>query len=219
VASCGEQHLHIRFGAYQSIATSLNAARFEILEHRLSASAVPSVTKRFEPFIGEYKNTERGNVVKVMDQEGTLTLDIPGKMVLGLEEPDAAGIWRSKISEQLYVTFERSDSVPATELRLHQIVRLGRTAAPVSADGIPEELQLYPGTYLLAQAGAEFKVTCESEGLVIHDPLAKRVIRLRPSGKPETWVDEFNKFSIHFEKGSAGIVTAMLLDGATVFRR
>jgi hypothetical protein len=216
---------HIRFGVFQSIATSLNASKVEILEHHLSTSTSPGKTApsnaaKFEPFLGEYRNAERGNVVKVLDQGGTLTLDIPGKMALGLKEPDSAGVWRSTMSDQLFVTFERSDSGPAAELRLHQVVRLGRTGAPdATSEATPADLQPYPGTYLLVQARADFKVAYEKGDLVIHDPLAKRTIRLKPSGKPERWVDEFGKFTIRFEKDGAGSVVAMLLDGATVFRR
>jgi transglutaminase-like putative cysteine protease len=216
---------HIRFGPYQSVATALNATRFEVLEHRESGSsprAAPasSTATKFEPFVGEYKNVERGNLVQVLDKGGVLTLDIPGKMVLGLKAPDADGVWRSTVSDQLYVTFERRDSGQAAAMLLHQVVRMGRSPAPeAAAEVVPAELQPFPGTYLLAQAGAEFKVAYENQALVIHDPLAKRTVRLKPSGSPDSWVDEFGKFTIRFEKDGAGTVTAMLLDGATVFRR
>jgi transglutaminase-like putative cysteine protease len=216
---------HIRFGTYQSVATALNATKFEILEHRVSGSSpgaapVSSTAGKFAPFVGEYKNVERGNLVKVIEQGGTLTLDIPGKMNLGLKEPDAGGVWRSSLTEQLYVTFERPDSGPAATVRLHQVVRMGRTAAPAAeAEAAPPELQPFVGSYLLAQAGAEFKLACEGSSLVVHDPLAKRTVRLRPSGTPGSWVDEFGKFTVRFEKDVAGAVTALLLDGTTVFRR
>ena len=216
---------HIRFGEYQSVATALNANKLDVLEHRLTGStpagtAATSAAARFQPFLGEYRDAQRGVVVKVLEQGGVLTLDIPGKMALALKEPDADGVWRSTLSDQLYVTFEHPDSVPAASVRLHQVVRMGRTAAPEApTEVVPAELRPFPGTYLLAQAAAEFKVAYENQSLVVHDPLAKRTVRLRASDTPGSWVDEFGKFTIRFEKDGAGAVTAMLLDGSTVFRR
>jgi hypothetical protein len=97
---------------------------------------------------------------------------------------------------------------------------MGRTPAPEAAtEVVPAKLQPFPGSYLHARARAEFKVACENQVPVIHDPLAKMTVRLRPSDTSGAWVDEFGKFTIRFEKDGAGTVTALLLGGATVFRR
>jgi hypothetical protein len=159
-------------------------------------------------------------VVKVLDKDGSLTLDIPGRAVFPLKEPDAAGAWRSTLSDQVFATFTRDAAGRAVEVRLHQVVRLGRTEPPATPSAaVPEDLRRYPGVYLLAQAQARFALGYEDGGLVLHDPLAKATRRLRPASKAGTWIDETGRFTVWFEADAGGAVTAMLIDGATVFTR
>jgi len=214
---------HIRLGIIQSVSTGLDVRAIEILDHRVSGAPVPLATAgaaKFDAYVGEYTNIERGNTVNVIERNGALTLDIPGQPALSFKEPDAGGAWRNTVSDQVFITFDRNAAGAIAGMRLHQIFRLPRTGgqgAPPA--GVPAEMRLYPGTYLLAQARAEFTVVYEDGGLVINDPLAKRAIKLKPSGQAGTWIDEFGKFTIRFETDEAGKVTAMLLDGATVFKR
>jgi len=214
---------HIRIGIHQSVATTLNVRAIEILDHRVSQAPGPSATAgatKFEAYVGEYTNVARGNVVKVLERNGALALDIPGQLVLSFREPDADGAWRNTASDQVFVTFDRSDSGAVVGMRLHQIIRLPKTGAPASpAESVPAELRPYPGAYLLQQASVEFTVVYENLGLVINDPLAKRAIKLKPSGQPGAWIDEFGKFTIRFETDDAGKAAALLLAGVTVFRR
>jgi len=217
---------HLRIGMFQSsVATNLDLREVEILEHRLAPPAGTHTGSgqgpaRLDAYVGDYTNTGRGIVVKVFERDGALVADIPGQVVLTLEEPDADGAWRSTISDQMFVTFRSDEGGRAVELWLHQIVRLRRTGAPAaSAAAVPADVQPYPGTYLLAQAQAEFTVAWEDGGLVLHDPLAKKAVPLKPSGKAVTWVDPSGRVSLSFERDPAGSVAAMLIAGATVFRR
>jgi hypothetical protein len=84
---------------------------------------------------------------------------------------------------------------------------------------VPVDLQPYLGTYLLAQAQAEFTVSWEDGGLVLHDPLAKKAVPLKAAAKAGTWVDPSGRVSLWFERDQAGGVAAMLIDGAVVSRR
>jgi hypothetical protein len=213
---------HIRVGVYQSIATALNLHAAEIIEHRESLTSGPSASasvSKFDPYVGEYRNVERGSVARLSVKDGALALEIPGSPALSLREPDAGGAWRTTVSDQTFITFDRNTSGGVAGIRLHQVFRLPRTGEQgVRPEGVPADMRPYAGTYLLAQARAEFTVAYDA-GLVINDPLAKRAIKLKPSGQAATWIDEFGKFTVRFETGDAGKVTAMLLDGATVFVR
>jgi hypothetical protein len=73
--------------------------------------------------------------------------------------------------------------------------------------------------YLLAQAQARFTLGYEDGALVLHDPLARATRRLKPASKAGEWVDANGRFTIWFEADAGGEVTAMLIDGATVFTR
>ncbi len=214
---------HIRLGVIQSMANGLDVRAIEILGHRVSGAPVPSPATgatKFDGYVGEYKNVERGNVVKVLERNGALALDIPGQVVLTFKEPDAGGAWRSTVSDGVFVTFDRGDTGAVAAMRLHQTIRLPRTGPPASPlDAVPADLRPYPGAYLLQQAQAQFTVVYENSTLVINDPLAKRAIKLKPADRSGAWIDEFGKFIIRFETDAAGTVAAMLLDGVTVFRR
>ena len=228
---------HIRLGVIQSMANGLDVHAIEILDYRVSpapgssenvgapqsgaAAVQPAAagTATFDAYVGEFTNPSRGTV-KVIEQGGRLTLDIAGKGVWPLKEPDAEGAWRSTASDQVYAVFERNDAGQATALRLHQVLRLRKTGSPPEASGdAPAEVRAYPGTYLLAQAQAEFTLSREAQRLSLYDPLSKRTIPLKPSGKPGTWTDASGRITIRFEKDEAGGVAAMLLDGVTLFRR
>ena len=214
---------HLRLGVIQSVASGLDVRAIEILDYRVSAEAGSSPVAgggKFEAYVGEYKNAERGNLVKVFERNGALALDIPGQLVLTLKEPDTRGAWRSAVSDDVFVTFERGDPGSVVGMKLHQTVRLPRTGPPASPlDGVPAELRPYPGAYLLQQAQAQFTVVYESSTLVINDPLAKRAVKLKPVDRPGAWIDEFEKFAVRFEVDAAGAATAMLLEGVTAFRR
>ena len=217
---------HIRIGIVQSLTTSLNASRFAVLEHRLAPASGPAAAggtsgaTTFDAYLGEFKNTERGLVMNVVDRGGSLTLDIPGRAVFTLKEPDADGAWRSTLSDQVFATFTRDAAGRAVEVRLHQVVRLGRIEPPAApAADLPDNLRRYPGVYLLAQAQARFTLGYEDGALLLHDPLAKATRRLKPASNAGGWVDESGRFTIWFDTDQAGVVTAMLVDGATVFTR
>lgn len=214
---------HIRLGIIQSMANGLDVRAIEILDHRVSGTPVPSATasaSKFDAYVGEYKNVERGNIATILVKDGALALDIPGSLALSFKDPGEDGAWRSTVSDQTFVIFDRNASGEIAGMKLHQIFRLPRTGEQgAPAAGVPADMRPYPGTYLLAQMRAEFTVVYENAGLVINDPLAKRAIKLKPSSEAGAWIDEFGKFTIRFESDEAGKVTAMLLDGATVFKR
>jgi hypothetical protein len=217
---------HIRIGIVQSLTTSLNASRFEVLEHRLAPASGPAAAggtsgaTNFDAYVGEFKNPERGLVMNVVDRGGSLTLDIPGRAVFTLEGPDAAGAWRSTLSDQVFATFQRDEAGKAVEVRLHQVYRLRRAGPPAELSAEPPvELRRYPGVYLLAQAQAQFTLGYEDGKLVLHDPLAKATRRLTPSSKAGEWVDASGRFTVWFDADPAGEIAAMLIDGATVFTR
>jgi transglutaminase-like putative cysteine protease len=214
---------HIRLGVPQSLALGLDVDAIEILAHRISEAPAPQPAAGavdLGAYVGEYTNVEGGNVAKVAERNGSFTLDIPGQVVLMFKAADAEGVWRSAVSDDVFITFDRGDGGAVVAMRLHQSIRLPRAGPPTSPmDAVPAELRAYPGAYLLQQAQAQFMVVYENSTLVINDPLAKRAIKLKPAGRPGAWIDEFGKYTVRFATDVAGSVNAMLLEGATVFQR
>jgi len=214
---------HIRIGIHQSTTTALNARKMEILDYRIGSSgpADPktSTEAKYARYLGEYAHSSRGKV-QVIVKEGSLVLDIPGKLALALNDPDEKGIWQSKLTDRAYVTFGEADSGAIAEARIHEILPMRRTG-PLDTQpaDVPAELRAYPGKYLLMQAQAEFLVQCEGGALLLNNLAAKRITRLKPQGDPGRWQDESGNLSIRFALDGKGDVESLVMETITRFKR
>ena len=215
---------HIRIGEYQALTIALNAKEMEVLDYRIGskemAKAEAATNKKYEAYIGEYVNNSNNDVFKVFVQNGNLTVDIPGKIVLALNDPDEAGLWHSKITNRLYFIFQENDSGEVEEMQLHEIVPMPKQSSPEAVDeNVPEKFRAYLGKYFLAALQAEFTVQYKDGSLAVDDPLAKKTIKLQLPDEKGGWVDEFNKNTIFFELDDEGNVKAMNVDSVSRFRR
>ena len=169
----------------------------------------------------ESGQVDRSNgTVKVFVQGGNLALDIPGKVVLAMNDPDENGLWRCKLAPQLFLKFNKDGSGNVVQMELHQIIPLPRRSGPPEAsDEVPERFRPYLGKYFLAALQAEFRVLYRNGSLAIYDPLEKKTVGLRPPDANGRWVDEFDKNTILFDRDGQGSVSAMKIDSTTKFRR
>jgi len=214
---------HIRIGVHQSIATALNASRMEILDYRIGigspAESKPAISAKYERYLGEYTHSSRGKV-QVVVKDGSLVLDIPGKIALALKDPDDKGIWQSKLTDRVHVTFGGADSGAITEACIHEFQPMRRTGPldlpPADA---PAELRGYLGKYLLMQAQAEFLVQTEDGVLLLNNLAAKRITRLKPQAAEGCWQDESGNLSIRFALDGKRDVESLVVESVTRFRR
>ncbi len=215
---------HIRIGVFQSLVTALNPRKMEVLDYKAGSARMGQTQEgtpdKYQAYVGEYTNSVNKNVVKVFVQGGGLALDIPGKVVLALNDPDEKGVWRCKLAGRLFLKFDKDSAGKVVEMQLHQIIPAPRKSGPPEADSrVPERFRPYLGTYLLAALQAEFTVLYQDNGLAVHDSLEKKTVRLRlPDGEGK-WVDEFDKNAVSFDRDGQGTVTAMNIDSVTRFRR
>jgi hypothetical protein len=215
---------HIRIGLHQSTTTWLNARKMEILDYRIGsggpAESKPAISAKYEKYLGEYAHSSRGKV-QVIVKDGSLVLDIPGKLALALKDPDEKGIWQSKLTDRMYVTFGASDSGAIVDARIHEILPMRRTGpleGPPPAD-VPAELQGYTGKYLLLQAQAVFTIQYEGGALLLNNLSAKRITRLKPPGADGRWQDESGNLSIRFALDAKGDVESLVMETVTRFKR
>jgi len=170
--------------------------------------------------VGEYVHPPNNNVFKVFIQDGSLTVEIPGKLVLALNNPDEEGLWYSKLSDRLCFIFNKDDSGEITEMELHELIPLAKKSAPAEIDqNVPEEFRPYLGSYLLAALQAEFTVRYKDGRLAVDDPLARITVGLQAPDEKGRWRDEFNEKAIFFELDGEGNVTSMIIDSINKFRR
>ncbi len=216
---------HIRIGEFQSMVTALNPKKMEVLDFTAGSMKMgqkETASGMYSAYVGEYTNPATKTVLKVFVQGGNLAVDIPGKVVLALNDPDQEARWYCKLSNQLYFTFKRKylGFGKVEEMHLHQIIPLPRKSGPQSANNnVPAEFRPYLGKYSLAALQAEFTVLYKDGCLAVDDPLAKKIIKLQPPNEKGMWVDEFNKNSIFFDLDNKRNVTAMKIDSVDKFIR
>jgi len=215
---------HIRVGIYQSPVTALNPQKMEILDYRVGSGQLveteQELLEKYGAYVGEYIHPANNDVFKVFIQDGSLTVDIPGKVVLSLNDPDEEELWYSKLSDRLYFIFKKDDSGEITEMELHELIPLPKKSAPGEIDeNVPEEFRPYLGDYYLAALQAEFTVRYKDGSLAVDDPFAKITIGLQAPDEKGGWRDEFNKNTIFFDWDEQGNVKSMIIDSIDKFRR
>jgi transglutaminase-like putative cysteine protease len=211
---------HIRLGEYQSPVTALNPGKMEILDYRVgTAEEAAEAESKYADFLGDYSSAESGTEVHVVVQDGSLTVDIPNKVMLALNEPDDEGKWVSKIADKLYCTFGKDDAGAVNELKIHELVRMQRKSSPEEiAEDVPDELKPLLGVYLLPQLQADFKVIYHEGSLAVDDPLNKVIVKLKPYDDTGVWIDEYDKNTMHFAR-EGDEVTTLIIDSASTFKR
>ena len=215
---------HIRIGILRSPTVALNPRKMEVLDYKAGSmqmgQAEETPSDKYHAYIGEYTNASDKRAVKVFVQGGNLALDIPGKVVLAMNDPDEEGLWRCKLAPQLFLKFNKDGSGKVVQMELHQIIPLPRRSGPPEASTeVPERFRPYLGKYFLAALQAEFRVLYRNGSLAIYDPLEKKTVGLRPPDANGRWVDEFDKNTILFDRDGQGSVSAMKIDSTTRFRR
>jgi transglutaminase-like putative cysteine protease len=101
---------HIRIGEYQSMVTALNPQKMEVLDFAAGSMKMgreETASGMYSAYVGEYTSPNTKTALKVFVQGGSLAVDIPGKVVLALNDADQEGLWYCKLSNSLYFTFKR----------------------------------------------------------------------------------------------------------------
>jgi len=210
---------HIRLGEYQSVATALNPVTLEVLEHRVGTGEAASMetTAAHAPYLGTFTHPSGAQAIEVREQDGALTLDIKGKAVLAMNEPDEKGRWYAKMSDRLFATFETGEDGKASTLVLHELMRMPREADPESVEGAPDGMKRYLGDYVLPQLHATFKVVWDDAKLAVVDPMAQKTVHLGDPDEEGRRLDEFRKNFVAFEEGDEGKVSALILESVNRF--
>ena len=222
---------HIRIGDLRSAATSLNPVGAEILEYRLGdgrivipaerAKGVPgdapgSHAETYRPYLGKYAGP-RGTPFTVKVENAALVVDVAGRTALPMLAPDAEGIWRCKLTPDLYVIFDRDDAGTVTTMWIHEVVRMRKTADPAEiGPDVPEALRGHLGTYLLAKINTEFTTAWRDGSLAVRQGDTGQFSRLiEDPQEVATWVSHASGNRFTFQTGAGGKVEGLTLDSAS----
>jgi hypothetical protein len=204
---------HIRIGEYTSISTSFNGKEIEILDHRLTTSSDEdlNVSEKYSKYLGTYTQGPRNLIVKI--ENSGLVIDIPGKAVLPLNDPDESGYWFCKIAPQIYIEFNTNDKGKVDDMIFHQIMSVQRkTSSMKNTVDTPENLEAFVGDYYLPGSNHNFNVFCKEDTLYFQNPIENRTTVIFPSQDSNNiWKDD-NFRTYYFDLNEEGIAASLKID-------
>jgi len=211
---------HIRLGEK----STFNPEEMEILEYRMAGGETEQIGDTipfaFRPYVGKYTDLERNRIFTVTFQNNGLAVDIPGQMVLALNDPDTAERWYPQITRQLYFKFPKTTVGTVEKMYVTQVVPIPKSETPDSMLlDAPAHLAPMIGLYSLPQANLTVAVSARGNALRIPDitgPKGKKVI-LTESGK--SWMSDDGKYEVQFEKNDQGEVSRMIISISFTFKK
>lgn len=215
---------HIRVGELASTVSRLNGQEFEVLDYRLAGKGPETAANldRYRPFCGTYRHRDGPLYYKVKIMDGRLVIEVPGKVLLALEDPDERGRWFCRLAGNLYATFDRRGREGGDEVTgmvIHERMSLPRSAdSGQSPPGLPDDLAPYPGIYHLAAAGKDFEILWKKGSLALRHPLLDKTFALKEAGDG-VWRTKKAPYVVSFARDTNGNVTSMNLEEANTFVR
>lgn len=210
---------HIRIGILSSKAAAFNPKKMEILDYKphpqqSMASEISILPKKYVPFLGNYRSNigpYKDKILKVSYQNLGLAIEIPGRGVLELNEPDENGLWYFKVTRQASISFHNDESGKVNGLSLWIRTRLPKKAETetVSAD-VPKKFKPYLGKYPVPMEGIELTVIFQDENLAIVDSEGEVVTLMGPD-ESGLWIYKPGEYKVSFVFGDKEDVKAMIV--------
>jgi len=138
----------------------------EILEYKIgNAEITADIPEEYQAVIGPYLNPDNRDVLEVIYNDGTLTVDIVGRMQLALHDPDELGRMYARLTDKVYFTF------PENKMVIMETANAMKQADDeiIAKEGIPENLIPILGAYMIFQQQLKFTVSW-NDGLFMQVP-------------------------------------------------
>jgi transglutaminase-like putative cysteine protease len=206
---------HIRLGVLSSGHVSWGPKEMEILDfeagsQKFGEARIAGDPDKYRPFLGGYRGP-RGGVFTVSLQGGGLAVDIPGRGVFELRDPDEKGIWYLKLSSDVGFTFPEDERGRVTGLVLTNQVRIPKKSDPEDVPGdVPEEFRPYLGQYPIPMDKREFTILYRRGNLAIDVP-GGGIRDLRGPDADGGWIERAEGDRFSFILDDSGKVKFMIL--------
>jgi transglutaminase-like putative cysteine protease len=209
-ADCG----HIRLGEWVSMTSLLNPDTMEILDYSVGEGTYADLVKvtdvDYDGLLGKYQGPDK--VMTILTQDGKLALDIPGRMVFQLKDPDESGEWYFVLTDRASVSFATDGDGNASSLTINSRQRLPRAAdtTTIVFRDTPEEYRPFIGKYVFPMQNTGATVSYRDD----HLQLSFSPEYTLPMEKQEE-TDGFlaktpkSTLAISFEQDDAGKVSAL----------
>ncbi len=204
---------HIRLSTLSSMNTALNPKKMEILDfqagsQQMAMIAVAETPENYNSYVGNYRGEQVA--FKILVQNGNLAIDIPGKGIFELNEPDENGDWYFKLTEDACISFLEEEFEGVTGMTLSSRTRLPkREDAKISGNVVPEKFRPYLGKYPVPMQETELIVIFKDGNLAVDDP-NQGIVKLKGPDEEGLWIDQWDKNKISFDSDESGNITSMI---------
>ena len=169
--------------AYSATCVDRALERVNELRRRFDGETI-AATPEYQPYLGRYVATFKDQIITVVEQNGHLSLNVPGQGVLELKPPDEQGKWHLAAAQQVAVSFERDGDGKINVMKSHQggfefeLLREGY-APPTEID--LKQAARYIGKYHSELRGVDFEVRIQNKRLAVNIP-GQATFELQPPG-------------------------------------
>ena len=193
----------------------------EILDFRSQSDESETViSDDIKALTGSYMNVEMYRMFKIIERNGGIAIDIPGRAVLDLNMPDNEGRWFPKLTREISLKPENIEGGKAGKIIVHQYFRLRKMSLPDSViNKIPEEFRKYAGNYQFAPARLSLDVMFDNGALTTQEPLGRSKDRISYFKPGDFWIDKTGSYEIGFITDNENKVVALNLTVSLDFLR
>ncbi|MFH0842194.1 MAG: transglutaminase domain-containing protein [Bacteroidota bacterium] len=208
---------HIKLGEK----ATFRPATMEILDFTaLSNEPETLISEDIKALTGSYMNIELYRIFKIVEMNGGIAIDIPGRVVLDLNLPDNEGRWFPKLTREISLKPENIAEDKAGIIILYQYYRLRKMSSPDSVmNKIPEEFRKYAGNYQFAPARLSLDVMFDNGALTTQEPPGRSKGRISYLKTGDSWIDKTGLYQISFITGNDNEVISLNFTVGLEFQR
>ncbi|MBS1231953.1 MAG: hypothetical protein H6R35_791, partial [Bacteroidetes bacterium] len=208
---------HIRLGEN----ATFRPVSMEVLDFRSGQDNTEAIIPAdLKPLLGSYMNIEQYKRFKIIYRNGGLAIDIPGRIVLDLNNPDDQGRWYPKMTREISIVTGDIRENKVDKMIMHQYFRLRKMSLPDTVlNEMPEEFKKFTGNYQFTPAKLSLDVLFSEGVLTTQEPLGRSKERISYSKTGDSWIDNTGSYEIGFIANSENEITGLNFSVKTEFVR
>ncbi len=215
---------HIKLGE----GATFQPESMEILDYRIAGgdttAEISGIPPEYENIIGPYTNLDNRNVLEVQYAGGGIGVDIMGRIVLALNDPDEKGHRYAKLSADVCFSFPEDTNGQVDEMiiieRVYAMKNLNEEF--VIDEETPDEFKAFVGPYVIMQIQKTFTVIWDQGRLAMLIPDVENSRPLEKTDIEGRWRDPVDNKEYELKMNDDGsvsgmdiYVTSVLYKGAT----
>lgn len=215
---------HIRIAEAKSVTIFFNAQEMEILEYKTAdmGEGTQAVNAALQKYVGAYEGEK--DKLTIQMKNNSLALQIPGRPLFELRDPDENGLCLFKITDKASVSFAEDDHGRVESMTVRSSTRIPRKIGSESGtdDGsIPEKYHDFLGEFTIPMQNKTIEVSFRAGRLELITPDLNR-LRLAEPDMDSMWiakVTDNTNLGVVFLRDDDGLVNAFNMVEISTFVR